>query len=229
MRVLIADDEIEIRRVLRLVLENGGYEVVEVADGAAAVDEVKRDAEIDLVIMDIMMPRMSGTSAVEKIRHFSTVPVLFLTARSFVADKENAYSVGGDDYIVKPFSTKELLMKVDALTRRYNSYGAKGTAGAGIRLSGGVVVNSEGRSVTKNGTPVELREKEMDVLFYLVANKGRTVGPDELYRAVWGEIPLASSGNNITVHILNLRRRLEDAPSSPKIIRTVWGKGYQID
>ena len=230
MRILVADDEKDIRRVLKLVLENAGYEVVLVRDGAAAIEAVKSDATIDLCVMDIMMPKLSGIDATGEIRRFSSVPVLFLTARSFDSDKESAYSAGGDDYLVKPFSTKELLMKVDALTRRYNSYGAKDAKLSGAeRLESGVLVNVDTRTVAKNGITLDLRDKEIDVLIYLVKNRGRTVSPEELYEAAWGEMPLPSSSNNVTVHILNLRRRLEDNPSSPKIIRTVWGKGYQID
>jgi two-component system response regulator VanR len=121
-------------------------------------------------------------------------------------------------------------MKVEALTRRYNSYGVKDDdLVEGERLNGGVIVNAETREVTKNGVRIEMRDKEAEVLIYLVKNRGRVVSSDELYRAVWGEIPLASSGNNVTVHILNLRRKLEDSASGQKVIRTVWGKGYQID
>lgn len=230
MKILVADDEIEIRRVLRLTLEKSGYDVILATDGYEAVEFLRSDATVDLCIMDIMMPRLSGIMATAEIRKFSSVPVLFLTARSFDSDKESAYASGGDDYLVKPFSSRELLMKVDALTRRYNSYGAKDAALInGIRLSGGVLVNVEARTVAKNGVAVELREKEMDVLLYLVSNRGRVISPDELYSSVWGEMPLPSSNNNVTVHILNLRRRLEDTPSQPKIIRTVWGRGYQID
>ncbi len=230
MKILIVDDEIEIRKVLRLLLEDAGYDIIEASDGASAVETVRTDREIDLCIMDIMMPIMSGIKAIERIREFSAVPVLFLTAKSLESDKEAAYSGGGDDYLVKPFSSKELLMKVEALTRRYNRYGAKGEAtGELIRLWGGVVIAPEMREVTKNGINVDIRDKELDVLMYLARNKGRVVSPGELYENVWGEIPLASSNNTITVHILNLRRKLEDNPSSPKLIRTVWGKGYQID
>lgn len=230
MRVLVVDDEKEIRQIIRLLLENEGYEVVEAQDGRGAVEIVGADRSVDLCIMDIMMPNMSGVEATAEIRRFSSVPVLFLTARSFDSDKASAYNSGGDDYIVKPFSSKELLLKVDALTRRYNTYGAKDekTEG-GIRLLGGVVVIPESREVLKNGTHVELRDKEFEVLMYLVSNRGRVVGASELYEAVWGEMPLASSGNNVTVHILNLRRKLEDNSSQPKIIRTVWGRGYQVD
>ena len=230
MRILVVDDEAEIRKVLRLLLTKAGYEVAEASDGAAAVDAVRSDSGIDLCIMDMMMPVMSGVEATVKIREFSTVPILFLTARSLVRDKEAAYSGGGDDYLVKPFSSKELLMKVEALTRRYNNYSAKGEAsGELIRLYGGVLLSPETREVTKNGIPVDIRDKELEVLIYLAKNRGRVISPSELYEGVWGEMPLPSSNNTVTVHILNLRRQLEDTPSAPKLIRTVWGRGYQID
>lgn len=230
MKILVVDDEREIRQVLRLLLSNAGYEVMEAENGKAAVDTLRANRDIDLCIMDVMMPIMSGTEAASEIRKFSAVPILFLTARSFVSDKELAYSSGGDDYVVKPFSPKELTLKVEALTRRYNAYSAKDSdLVEGERLSCGVVLFEHSRTVTKNGLRVEMRDKEIDVLIYLVKNRSRAVDAAELYQAVWGEIPLPSSGNNVTVHILNLRRKLEDDPSSPKLIRTVWGKGYQID
>jgi DNA-binding response OmpR family regulator len=229
MRILIADDEIEIRKVLRLLLENSGYEIIEATDGTKAVEAVRRDPYIDLCIMDIMMPLMNGIEATNKIREFSTLPVLFLTARSLESDKEQAYSGGGDDYLVKPFSSRELLMKVEALIRRYNSYSIKTRVGGEITLSNGVVLSPESREVTKNGTLLDVRDKEMDMLIFLAKHRGKVISPRELYKAVWDEMPLPSSNNTITVHILNLRRKLEDDPSSPRIIRTVWGKGYQID
>ena len=229
MRILIADDEIEIRKVLRLLLENVGYEIVEAQDGLRAVEAVRQDRSIDLCIMDIMMPNMTGVQAVREIREFSTLPVLFLTARSLESDKEEAYSGGGDDYIVKPFSSRELLMKVEALTRRYNSYSPKASDGSVIQLWGGVELIPETREVTKNGMPIDIRDKELDILIHLAQNRGKVISPSELYEQVWGDISLPSSSNTVTVHILNLRRALEADPSSPKIIRTVWGKGYQID
>ena len=230
MKILVADDELEIRKVLKLLLENSGYAVATVGSGAAAVRAIEENADIDLCIMDIMMPRMTGVEATERIRKFSDVPILFLTAKSLDSDKEAAYSSGGDDYLVKPFSSKELLMKVEALTRRYTSYKTKSeNTGEMIRLYGGVLLNPETREVLKNGAAVDVREKEIDVLIYLAKNRGRVISPRELYEAVWGEVSLPSSNNTITVHILNLRRKLEDNPSSPKIVRTVWGRGYQID
>ena len=230
MKIIVVDDEIEIRKVLRLLLENAGYEVMEACDGLGAVEAVRNDQSIDLCIMDVMMPNMSGVIATRKIREFSDVPVLFLTARSLESDKEAAYSGGGDDYLVKPFSSRELLMKVEALTRRYNRYSAKSEGKCDvIRLWGGVTVMPELREVSKNGVSVDVRDKEMELLIYLAKNRGKVINPQDLYAEVWGEKPLPSSNNTITVHILNLRRKLEDDPTSPKLIRTVWGKGYQID
>lgn len=229
MKILIVDDEIEIRKVLRLLLENAGYEIVEAADGARAVEALMDDPAVDLCIMDIMMPVMSGIEATRKIREFSTIPVLFLTAKSLESDKAAAYSGGGDDYLVKPFSSRELLMKVEALTRRYNNYSVRGPVGSVIRLYGGVMLIPDRREVTKNGVALDLSDKEMDMLIHLAKHRGKPVSPRELYESVWQEISLASSGNTVTVHILNLRRKLEEDPASPKIIRTVWGKGYQID
>ena len=230
MKILVTDDEKEIRKIVRILLESKGHTVVEASDGESAVAAVMNNRDIDLCIMDIMMPNLSGIEAVGKIRNFSPVPVLFLTAKSMDSDKEAAYSSGGDDYLVKPFGGSELLMKVDALTRRYNRYKAKGdTLDNVINLGFGVILNPNTREVFKHGEPLDIRDKEMELLMYLSLNRGRAIGVDELYSSVWGEMPLPSSSNTVTVHMLNLRRKLEDVPSSPKIIRTVWGKGYQID
>ena len=230
MKILIADDEIEIRKVLRLLLEAEGYNVIEATDGNGAISAVMNNRDIDLCIMDVMMPNTSGIDATKQIREFSTVPILFLTAKSMTEDKLQAYSAGGDDYLVKPFVPRELLMKIDALTRRYNVYSAKSEDSSEIiKLRGGVFVNVTERRAEKRGRTLDVRDKELEVLIYLSKNRGRAISSDELYSSVWGEMPLPSSANTVTVHILNLRRKLEDEPSSPKLIRTVWGKGYQID
>ena len=125
MRILVCDDEAEIRNILRLLLDRAGYEVVDVDRASKAIDVLRENPDIDLCIMDVMMPSINGVTAVQKIREFSTLPIIFLTAKSLDSDKEAAYGAGGDDYIVKPFSSKELLMKVEALVRRYTTYGLK--------------------------------------------------------------------------------------------------------
>ena len=231
MKILIVDDEREIRGILRILLEKQGYEVLEATNGRAAVKTVEEHADLDLCIMDIMMPQMDGIEATERIRAFSNVPVLFLTAKSLHDDRVKAYASGGDDYLVKPFVAQELLLKVEAMTRRYNSYRQKSVPDSDdvITVSSQVVINTQRREVLKRGQVIDMRDKEYEVLLCLVKHRGAPISPAELYETVWEEMPLPSSGNTVTVHILNLRRKLEDNPSSPKLIRTVWGKGYQID
>ena len=228
MRILVCDDEREIRNIIKLLLERVGYEVVVAECADAAISFLRANRDVDLCIMDVMMPGKSGVEAVAEIREFSTLPIIFLTAKSLESDKEEAYGAGGDDYIVKPFAARELVMKVEALIRRYTTYSGK-EEGDTLRLPGGVVLNADKRQVMKNGVEIEMRDKELEVLVYLSKNRGRAVSASELYESVWGEMALPSSANTVTVHILNLRRKLEDNPSSPKLIRTVWGKGYQID
>ena len=230
MKILIADDEKEIRKILTLLLEKRGHTVLSAKDGEEAVELIGADNSIDLCIMDIMMPRVCGIEAVMRIRNFSTVPILFLTAKSLDSDKAEAYDVGGDDYLIKPFSSDELLMKVDALTRRYNKYSGKPDPdGDMIRLGCSVMINPEQREVYKHGELIDVRDKELDMLLYFAKNRGRVISADELYLNVWKEKPMPSSANTVTVHILSLRKKLEDKPSAPKLIRTVWGRGYQID
>ena len=228
MRILVCDDEREIRNIIRLVLERVGYDVAEADRADAAISFLRANRDVDLCIMDYMMPGKSGVEAVTEIREFSSIPVIFLTAKSLDSDKEEAYSAGADDYIVKPFAARELVMKVEALIRRYTTYSGKEDDDT-VRLVGGVVLNIDKRQVLKNGVEIEMRDKEFETIVYLAKNRGRVISVGELYEAVWGEMVLPSSGNTVTVHILNLRRKLEDNPSAPKLIRTVWGKGYQID
>ena len=228
MKILVTDDEKEIRKILTLLLSSQGYEVVVAECADSAISFLRENRDVDLCIMDVMMPGKSGVEAVAEIREFSTLPIIFLTAKSLESDKEEAYGAGGDDYIVKPFAARELVMKVEALIRRYTTYSGKEEDDT-LRLPGGVVLNADKRQVMKNGVEIEMRDKELEVLVYLSRNRGRAISASELYEAVWGEMALPSSANTVTVHILNLRRKLEDNASSPKLIRTVWGKGYQID
>ena len=224
--ILIADDEREIRNILRILLTKKGYDVKEAPSGALAVEAV-RNGGIDLVVMDIMMPQMNGIDATAAIREFSTVPVLFLTAKSLDSDKQKAYGEGGDDYLTKPFSSIELILKVESLLRRYTVY--RGKEQSSVLLSMGVEIDTESRTVTKHGCEIVLREKEYEILHYLFERRGQTVDTTEIYESVWQERFMQSSANNVMVNILGLRKKLEDDPSNPKLIRTVWGKGYRLE
>ena len=184
--ILIVDDDADIRQVLRLLLRED-YNVSEAEDGPAAIRAVKENADIDLIILDVMMPGMSGS---------------------------------------KPFSHDELLAKVGSLLRRYKEYRGKPEAALAVE---NLEIDFATHSVKNAGTPVSLTDTEYAILEYLLHNRGTTVTTPDLYEAVWKERFLPGSGNTVMVHVLNLRRKIEDNPSSPKIVRTVWGKGYQID
>ena len=223
--ILIVDDDADIRNVLRLLLQER-YTVTEAADGMAAVDYLRTHPDTDLIILDVMMPGMSGYETCDTLREFSNAPVLFLTAKSAQSDRISAYSSGGDDFLSKPFSQEELLAKAGSLLRRYKEYRGKPEAALAIE---NLEVDLSTRSVTSAGKPVLLTDTEYAILEYMLRNRGKTVTAQELYEAVWKEKFLPGSGNTVMVHVLNLRRKIEANPSSPKIIRTVWGKGYQID
>ena len=224
-RILVVDDEPDLRALLRIVLENQGYEVRDAASGAEAVARLRQEPETDLVIMDIMMPGQDGVAATRALREFSQAPVLFLTAKSQLQDKMEAYGSGGDDFLQKPFSQSELLLKVESLLRRYRVYRGKGEQ---ARESGDITLDPERRCAVKRGKQVELTDKEYTILQFLMERRGAPLEARSIYEAVWGERYLPSANNTIMVHILNLRRKLEDDPSTPRLIRTVWGKGYQF-
>ena len=226
IHILVADDEPDIRRIIRILLEGRGYAVYEAPNGLAAVDVVREHPETDLVIMDIMMPGLDGVEASRQIRECSPAPILFLTARTQEKDKLAAYQAGGDDYLAKPFSQPELLMKVDSLLRRYRVYKGK-TAGKYLRQD--IALDEENRRVLKDGEPLELTEKEFAILLFLANHRGRVVSVAQIYEGVWHEKYMPASNNTVMVHIVNLRKKLEEDPADPRLIRTVWGKGYQID
>lgn len=222
--VLAVDDEPDLRNLLGIHLRSQGYDVMEAASGAQAVEMVEKDPHIDLVIMDIMMPGLSGVEACEKIRAISPIPVLFLTAKSQLADKAEAYGSGGDDYLVKPFSRSELLMKVESLTRRYRVYKGKREVSDPL----GIQLGESHSAVLRGGQRIDLTDKEYAILRFFFQNRGKTLDVQTVYEGVWGEKFMPSSNNTVMVHILNLRKKLEDDPANPKIIRTVWGKGYRF-
>ena len=229
IKVLVVDDEAEIRKIIRLLLQSKGYQVIEAANGVAALNLVKSE-DVDLIIMDIMMPHMSGVEATSAIREISMVPILFLTAKSLDRDKEIAYRSGGDDYLVKPFSSTELILKVESLLRRYMIYRGKVEICASVeQLPCGVEVDMDKKIVRKNGENPGLRDKENEIFFYLLEHRGEVLSPDQIYEAVWDEQALPSSANNVMVNMLGIRKKLEDDPSAPQLIKTVWGKGYRFE
>ena len=209
IRILAVDDEPDLRSLLRILLQSKGYQVEEAASGEEAVRLISARPPYDLIIMDIMMPGMDGVEACRRIRESSSVPMLFLTARGRLEDKQQAYLSGGDDYLVKPFASGELVMKVESLIRRYRVYKGKPPAPETDTLR----LDEDRKVAVKEGTRIDLTDKEYEILRYFFHNRGKVIDVRTLYENVWGEKYLSSSNNTVMVHILNLRKKLEPTPS----------------
>ena len=224
IRILIADDEPDILEILRLLLEGEGYEVTAAADGREAVQ--KADASVDLYILDIHMPVMSGFAAAMEIRRKFLAPVLFLTAYSGEADKAMGFAAGADDYVVKPFSNGELLL------RRYKEYGARNISASSQEkkeiVYKDLVLDLESQSVKKEGMVIVLTSTEFRILKLLLTHRKKIYSADSLYSSVWEEDGAVGDGA-IMAHIKNLRKKLGDSSRNPQYIRTAWGKGYYVD
>lgn len=228
-KILFADDDSEIREVLRLLLTGEGYQVVEASSGGEAVNLL--DDSVDLIILDVMMPGMDGYSACTEIRRRSSAPVLFLTAKSQDSDKTLGFSMGGDDYLVKPFSYSELISRVKALLRRYYVYGSKqDEVPDTIQCCGGTIeIDPNQCMVRQNGQEVRLTDTEYRILYLLASHQKKVFSIQNIYESIWNEPYFYGSNNTVMVHIRNIRRKLGDDPQNSKIIQTVWGRGYRIE
>lgn len=247
VRILVVDDNPEIREILSILLGGEGYMVDEARNGDEALTGIK-GKDYDLIILDIMMPGMNGYQTCLEIRKNNNAPILFLSARTKEGDKMLGFSSGGDDYLAKPFSYNELVSRVKALIRRYQVYKGKDAASASshpespdqhpesrrgdsdaiIRL-GGLEIDEAKEAVTKNGRVIDLTDTEYAVLHLLVKNRRQIFSAERLYESVWQEPYYYGANNTVMVHIRNLRRKIEDDPKEPVLIKTVWGRGYRCD
>lgn len=223
--ILVVDDEPDLRDVLRILLEANHYRVTEAANAEQALARVQSDRTIQLVLLDVMLPDLSGVEICRRIREMTNIPVIFLTALSKDQDKAQTYRSGGDDYLSKPFSRAELLLKVESQLRRYQVYQGKDR---GEQEAAGQL-RVENERVYWNGSRIDLTDKEQKIIAFLWAHRGQVCSVADIYESVWQERYLATSSNTVMVHILNLRKKLESNPAQPALIRTIWGKGYQID
>lgn len=229
-RILIIEDDSDIREGIRIILESEGYEVIEASNGNEGLLHVNKGT--DLIILDIMMPGMNGIKTCEMIRKVSNVPVLFLTAKSRETDKIQGLMAGGDDYMTKPFSYSELLVRVKALLRRYKIYKGKEELEEGEERKierSGIMINQDRNEVFKNGQEINLSDIEYGILLMLMKQPGRIFSAQTLYEGVWKEPYFYSSNSTIMVHIRKLRVKIEDNPQEPAHIKTVWGKGYRFE
>ncbi len=222
MRILVVDDEKVMVKGLKFNLENEGYQVECAYDGAAAV-ELAREGQFDLIILDLMMPEIDGLEACMRIREFSNVPVIMLTARSEDTDKIIGFECGADDYITKPFNILELKARIRAMLRRASA-GGQGRAAKCI-AAGDLTLDTEQRVAIRDGQVVELTAKEYDLIELLMKNPRRVYSRENLMNVVWG-YSYTGDYRTVDVHIRRLREKLERQPAEPEYIMTKWGVGY---
>lgn len=215
-KILVADDDRSICTLIKLILEKEGFEVSCLFDGESVVNEIAAGGKYNLIILDIMMPGMLGTNAAKKIKDICDTPIIFITARSSDEDKIEAYDSGADDYLCKPFSSVELVLRVKAVLKR-----TKTEYKEEIEF-----LHSE-KSVVIQGNKIILTDTELRLLEFLYNNKGSVMSIKDIYEAVWEEKYLPNSNNTVMVFMLGLRKKIEEDYANPKHIITIWGKGYK--
>ena len=226
--VLVVDDDREIVGAIALALEKEGYRVLRAYDGMEALDHAL-DPELRLILMDVMMPRLDGLSAVLRIRERRNLPIIVLSAKSEESDKVLGLSMGADDYVTKPFSTQELVARVRSQLRRYTRLGDVNASARDRRIvNGRLSYDPDSRVLTADGDEVKLTATELGILDLLMCNLGRVFPAEEIYRRVWGEEAYASE-NTVMVHIRRIREKIELNPREPDYLKVVWGVGYKIE
>nr|UWI49304.1 response regulator transcription factor [Clostridioides difficile] len=227
-KILVADDNPEIREIVEILLTGEGYKVVMATNGEEAVNLV--DSTIDLIILDVVMPVKTGFVACNEIREKTTAPILFLTAKTQDSDKVIGFSAGGDDYLSKPFSYSELISRVKSLLRRYYIYqGKEKNKESNILQTKELCVNLDTQDVTLGGEPIFLTTIEYSILVLMLKNRKKVFSSENLYESIWDEQYFYTANNTIMVHIRNLRKKLEKDQKNPQYVKTAWGKGYYID
>ena len=225
--ILICDDDKDIRRALKIYLSGEGYGVLEAATGRQCLALLEEN-QVDLVLMDVMMPELDGLGATMRLREENSVPVILLTAKSEDTDKILGLTVGADDYITKPFNPLELLARVKAQLRR-SAWSAAGEKPRDQALCcGSLCLDDEAKRVSLDGEDVSLTPTEYDILKLLMENQGKVFSSADIYRQVWQDAPFGAQ-NTVAVHIRHLREKIELDPANPRLLRVVWGKGYKLE
>lgn len=225
--ILICDDEKDIVNALKIYLTNPEYRLLEAYNGVQALDIMSKE-DVQLILMDIMMPQMDGITAMTKIREFSNVPIILITAKGEDTDKIIGLNVGADDYITKPFNPLEVAARVNSALRRYTTLGC-GSANPEVFRLGGIELNDMTKQVVVDGEEVSLTPKEYDILKLLMSAPDRVYSPKEIYNQVWKEVPLYGSENTVAVHIRHLREKIEINPNDPRHIKVIFGQGYKME
>ena len=225
--ILVCDDDREIVDAIEIYLAQDGYGIYKAYDGEQAIEILKKE-EIHLMIMDIMMPRLDGIRATLKIREYSSIPIIMLSAKSEDTDKILGLNIGADDYITKPFNPLELAARVKSNLRRYTSLGSLNGDSKAVYQAGGLVINDDTKQVTVDGETVKMTPIEYNILLLLMKNQGRVFSIDQIYESIWNEDAIGAD-NTVAVHIRHIREKIEINAKEPRYLKVVWGIGYKVE
>lgn len=225
--ILVCDDDREIVDAIEIYLSQDGYKIYKAYDGEQAIQILDKE-DIHLLIMDIMMPRLDGIRATLKIREYSSIPIIILSAKSEDTDKILGLNIGADDYICKPFNPLELVARVKSNLRRYTSLGSLTGENKAIYQVGGLILNDDIKQVTVDDEPVKMTPIEYNILLLLMKNQGRVFSINQIYESIWNEDAIGAD-NTVAVHIRHIREKIEINPKEPRYLKVVWGVGYRID
>lgn len=225
-KILIVDDDKEIRKLISVYLENEGMQTQTAEDAIEAMKMLEKN-EFDLIILDIMMPKLDGIQACMKIREERSMPIIMLSAKSEDMDKVQGLTAGADDYLSKPFNPLELIARVKSQLRRYKKYNTDSNMDKNVIEIGDLLINTDTRQVWVQRKEVRLTPKEFDILELLARNKGIVLSVEKIYETVWRE-DFYKSDNTVMVHITKIRDKIEVNPKQPIYIKTIWGVGYKI-
>ena len=225
--ILVCDDDKEIVDAIEIYLSQDGYKIYKAYDGEQAIQILDKE-EIHLLIMDIMMPKLDSIRATLKIREYSSIPIIILSAKSEDTDKILGLNIGADDYICKPFNPLELVARVKSNLRRYTSLGSLIGENKAIYQVGGLVLNDDTKQVTVDDEPVKMTPIEYNILLLLMKNQGRVFSINQIYESIWNEDAIGAD-NTVAVHIRHIREKIEINPKEPRYLKVVWGVGYKID
>ena len=225
--ILVCDDDKEIVDAIEIYLSQDGYKIYKAYDGEQAIQILDKE-EIHLLIMDIMMPKLDGIRATLKIREYSSIPIIILSAKSEDTDKILGLNIGADDYICKPFNPLELVARVKSNLRRYTSLGSLTGENKAIYQVGGLVLNDDTKQVTVDDEPVKMTPIEYNILLLLMKNQGRVFSINQIYESIWNEDAIGAD-NTVAVHIRHIREKIEINPKEPRYLKVVWGVGYKVE
>ena len=225
--ILVCDDDKEIVEAIDIYLQQEGYHILKAYDGEQALEMLKVN-DVQLLIIDVMMPKLDGIRATLKIREDSSIPIIILSAKSEDSDKILGLNIGADDYVTKPFNPLELVARVKSQLRRYTKLGNATENDQEIYQVGGLIINDDLKEITVDGEVVKLTPIEYNILLLLVKNQGKVYSIDQIYENIWNEDAIGAD-NTVAVHIRHIREKIEINPKEPRYLKVVWGVGYKIE